>query len=118
VRASLFQPKRTIVYDRRPPRCANDGKRRTDDRLIDDVCAFLIMCIYMGDLHIVRTNIDIDDDLMAAALEARPNSTKRALVEEGLRLVALVHRQGKVRSLRGKLRWSGDLETMRRDRRS
>jgi Arc/MetJ family transcription regulator len=66
----------------------------------------------------VRTNIVIDDDLMTAALAACPNSTKRSVVEEGLRLVALVHRQKKVRSLRGKLRWAGDLETMRRDRRS
>jgi Arc/MetJ family transcription regulator len=64
----------------------------------------------------VRTNIVIDDDLMAAALAARPNSTKRAVVEEGLKLLALVHRQKKVRSLRGKLPWAGDLETMRRDR--
>jgi Arc/MetJ family transcription regulator len=69
-------------------------------------------------IHIVRTNIVIDDDLMAAALEARPNTTKRAVVEEGLRLVALVHRQKKLRSLRGKLQWAGDLESMRRDRRS
>jgi len=76
------------------------------------------MCMSYKNVHIVRTNIAIDDDLMAAALEARPNSTKRAVVEEGLRLVALVHRQKKVRSLRGKLRWAGDLETMRRDRRS
>jgi Arc/MetJ family transcription regulator len=76
------------------------------------------MCISGGYIHIVRTNIVIDNDLMAAALKARPNATKRAVVEEGLRLVALVHRQKKVRSLRGKLRWSGDLESMRRDRNS
>jgi hypothetical protein len=53
---------------------------------------------------------------MAAALKARPNATKRSVVEEGLRLVVRLHRQGRVRSLRGKLRWEGDLETMRRDR--
>jgi Arc/MetJ family transcription regulator len=76
------------------------------------------MCISYKSIHIVRTNIVIDDDLMTAALEARPNATKRAVVEEGLRLVALVYRQKKVRSLRGKLRWAGDLEIMRRDRRS
>ena len=75
------------------------------------------MCMYPRDIHIVRTNIVIDDDLMAAALKARPNATKRAVVEEGLKLVALVHRQKKLRASRGKLRWSGDLETMRRDRR-
>jgi len=74
------------------------------------------MCIFSKNIHIVRTNIVIDDKLMAAALAARPEATKRAVVEEGLRLVALVHRQKKLRSLRGKLRWTGDLERMRRDR--
>jgi Arc/MetJ family transcription regulator len=74
------------------------------------------MCMPCKNIHIMRTNIVIDDDLMAAALEARPDATKRTVVEEGLKLVALVHRQKKVRSLRGKLRWSGDLESMRRDR--
>jgi Arc/MetJ family transcription regulator len=73
------------------------------------------MCIYSKNIHIVRTNIVIDDELMEAALAARPNATKRAVVEEGLRLVALVHRQKKLRSLRGKLRWAGDLENLRRD---
>jgi Arc/MetJ family transcription regulator len=82
------------------------------------VLAPLTVCTSEENIHIVRTNIVIDDDLMAAALEARPNATKRAVVEEGLRLVALVHRQKKLRSLRGKLRWSGDLENLRRDRRS
>jgi len=76
------------------------------------------MCMPCKNIHIMRTNIVIDDDLMAAALEARPDATKRAVVEEGLKLVALVHRQKRVRSLRGKLRWSGDLESMRRDRNS
>jgi Arc/MetJ family transcription regulator len=63
----------------------------------------------------MRTNIVIDDGLMAAALKARPNATKRSVVEEGLRLVALVQRQRRGRSLRGRLRWEGNLETMRRD---
>ena len=73
------------------------------------------MCIFGLILHIMRTNIVIDDELMAAALKARPNATKRSVVEEGLRLVAQLHRQRRVRSLRGKLRWEADLETMRRD---
>ena len=73
------------------------------------------MCIFSRVLHIVRTNIVIDDELMAAALKARPNATKRSVVEEGLRLVARLNRQRRVRSLRGKLRWEGNLETMRRD---
>ena len=78
----------------------------------------LTVCIFHKNVHIVRTNIVIDDELMAAALAARPNATKRAVVEEGLRLVALVHHQKKLRSLRGKLQWTADLENMRRDRNS
>ncbi|MBI4921719.1 MAG: type II toxin-antitoxin system VapB family antitoxin [Devosia nanyangense] len=35
-----------------------------------------------------RTNIDIDDELMAAAMRASGLKTKRAVVEEGLRIVA------------------------------
>ena len=41
----------------------------------------------------MRTNIVIDDALMAAALKARPKATKRAVVEEGLRLVAFLQSQ-------------------------
>jgi hypothetical protein len=67
-------------------------------------------------IHVMRINIVIDDALMAAALEGRPNTSKRVVVEEGLKLVALVHQQKERRSLPGKLRWSGDLEKMRRDR--
>jgi Arc/MetJ family transcription regulator len=63
----------------------------------------------------MRTNVVIDDELMAAALKARPRATKRSVVEEGLRLVALLHRQRRVRSLRGKLPWAGNLDAMRRD---
>jgi Arc/MetJ family transcription regulator len=39
------------------------------------------------------TNIVIDDLLTAAALEARPNTSKRVVVEEGLKLVALVRKK-------------------------
>jgi len=51
----------------------------------------------------MRTNIDIDDDVMAAALRAGPYSTKREAVEAGLRLVA---RQAAYREI---LRWEGQL---------
>ena len=35
-----------------------------------------------------RTNIDIDDELMAAAMEATGQKTKKGAVDEALRLVA------------------------------
>ena len=61
----------------------------------------------------VRTNIEIDDDLMAAALRATGLKTKRAAVEEGLRLLVKLRSQQQVDRHFGKLRWEGDLERRR-----
>jgi Arc/MetJ family transcription regulator len=63
----------------------------------------------------MRTNIVIDDKLMADALRATGLKTKREVVELGLRTLLRL-RQGQVRGLRGRIRWEGDLEAMRRDR--
>ena len=49
----------------------------------------------------MRTNIDIDDELMAAALEAGPYKTKKEAVEAGLKLLA---RQAAYREV---LKWRG-----------
>ena len=64
----------------------------------------------------MRTNIDIDDELMAQALEASGCKTKKAAVEEGLRLLLRTRQQARLRALRGQLRWEGSLDDMRRDR--
>ena len=64
----------------------------------------------------MRTTIDIDDALMAQALEASGYKTKKVAVEEGLRLLVRTRQQGRLRELRGKLRWEGSLDEMRRDR--
>ena len=61
----------------------------------------------------MRTNIDIDDDLMRQAMRTSGAKTKRAVVEEGLRLLIRTRRQGRLRRLRGKVRWEGDLEKSR-----
>ena len=66
-------------------------------------------------IHIMRTNIDIDDDLMAEAQTRTPGATKRAVVEEALRLLIQTRRQGGLRKLRGKVKWEGDLDAMRTD---
>ena len=64
----------------------------------------------------MRTNIVIDDDLMAAALESTGLKTKRAVVEEALRTLLRLKAQEKTRSLRGKLWWEGDLSALREGR--
>ena len=53
----------------------------------------------------MRTNIDIDDDLMAAAMAAGGFKTKREAVEEGLRLVSRRKVYDGLLALRGQLQW-------------
>ena len=60
--------------------------------------------------------MDIDHDLMAQALKVGGFKTRKAAVEEGLRLLVRTRAQGRLRELRGKLRWEDSLEEMRRDR--
>lgn len=64
----------------------------------------------------MRTNIVIDDQLMDAALKATGVRTKREVVEMGLRTLLRLKRQIKLRELRGKYEWDGDLDAMRRDK--
>jgi Arc/MetJ family transcription regulator len=63
----------------------------------------------------VRTNIVIDDKLMRDTLRATGLKTKREAVEEGLRTLLRLKKQGEIRRYRGKLDWQGDLEAMRTD---
>lgn len=61
----------------------------------------------------MRTNIVIDDELMAQALKATGLETKRDVVEQGLRLLVKRSKQQSIRSLRGKIKWEGNLDEMR-----
>lgn len=61
----------------------------------------------------VRTNIVIDDKLMADALNASGLQTKKEAVEEGLKALIKLRKQANIRNLRGKLNWEGDLDEMR-----
>jgi len=80
----------------------------------------LLMCIiYASHTHRrqnpMRTNIVIDPKLMAEALRLSGAPSKRQVVEDSLRLLIQVRRQERLRKVRGKLKWIGDLEAMRRD---
>ena len=61
----------------------------------------------------MRTNIEIDDSLMANALKATGLSTKKEAVELGLEALIKLNKQASIRALRGKLKWEGSLEEMR-----
>ncbi|KFZ28152.1 hypothetical protein IDAT_11245 [Pseudidiomarina atlantica] len=61
----------------------------------------------------MRTNIEIDDDLMNEALKIADVTTKKEAVELGLRALIKMKKQASIKSYRGKLSWSGDLDDMR-----
>lgn len=63
----------------------------------------------------MRTNIDIDDELMAEAMEATGLPTKKATVEEALRRIVRVRRQLQALEDMEGLGWEGDLDAMRAD---
>ena len=63
----------------------------------------------------MRTNIVIDDDLMNQAMALSQLKTKKAVVESGLKLLVQIKKQEQLKSLRGKLKWDGDLDVMRLD---
>lgn len=64
----------------------------------------------------MRTNIVVDDDLIAEAMKLCAIKTKRGVVDQALNLLVQVKKQEKIRQLRGKLNWEGDLDEMRTDR--
>jgi Arc/MetJ family transcription regulator len=64
----------------------------------------------------MRTNIDIDDELLSRAMTASGLTTKRATVEEGLRLLVRVRAQARAFAGLEGLGWDGDLDEMRRGR--
>jgi Arc/MetJ family transcription regulator len=64
----------------------------------------------------MRTNIEIDDKLMAEAKKASGQPTKKQTVEEALRLMIRLRRQRDVDAAFGKYRWRGNLSRSRRGR--
>ncbi len=66
----------------------------------------------------MRTNIVIDDQLITDVQKITGIKTKKGVVEEGLKLLLRLQRQQLVRNRRGKLKWTGNLETMRLDKKA
>jgi len=53
----------------------------------------------------MRTNIILDDNLIAQAMKAGPFKTRKEAVDAGLRLLARQASYRDILALRGKLRW-------------
>ncbi len=64
----------------------------------------------------MRTNIVIDDELLRRATELTGLSTKKAVVQEALEALVRTKQQERVLALRGKIHWTGDLDTLRESR--
>ncbi|HZK91852.1 MAG TPA: type II toxin-antitoxin system VapB family antitoxin [Stellaceae bacterium] len=58
----------------------------------------------------MRTNIEIDDKLLAQAIHLTGLKTKRAAVEAGLKMLVRVKRQEEILKLRGKVHWEGNID--------
>jgi Arc/MetJ family transcription regulator len=70
----------------------------------------------MTEAPAVRTNIDIDDELLSRAMAATGLPTKKAAVEEGLQMLVRLREQERgTRKLKG-VGWEGDLDAMRQGR--
>lgn len=64
----------------------------------------------------MRTNIVLDDELVQRAKDLTGIKTKHAVVHEALRVLIALREQEKIRQLRGKLRWQGNLKKLRESR--
>jgi Arc/MetJ family transcription regulator len=64
----------------------------------------------------MRTNIDLDDELVRRGLKVSGLRTKKELVNMALREFLRRKDQKKILELRGKISWKGDLNLMRRNR--
>ncbi|MBA3852636.1 MAG: type II toxin-antitoxin system VapB family antitoxin [Chloroflexi bacterium] len=64
----------------------------------------------------MRTTLDLDDALMDALLARHPGASKRAAVENALRLYLALDAVERIRSLRGKLDIEDLSAELRRDR--
>lgn len=65
----------------------------------------------------MRTNVDIDPELMKQAMNASGQKTMKATIEEALRRMVRLAEQKKAGESMAGLGWVGDLDKMRGERR-
>jgi Arc/MetJ family transcription regulator len=65
-------------------------------------------------MAVMRTNIEIDDELMEEARKVAGQTTKKQTVEQALRQMIRLRRQQEVDAAFGKYRWRGDLARSRK----
>ena len=61
----------------------------------------------------MRTTLDLDDEVVKAAMKLSPGMTKTAVIEEALRMYARRRSLAEFRDLQGKVHWEGNLDELR-----
>jgi Arc/MetJ family transcription regulator len=62
----------------------------------------------------MRTTLNLDEEALTAALKATPGKTKTAVINEALRDYARRRRIRELLGFAGKVRWTGDLDALRK----
>lgn len=62
----------------------------------------------------MRTTLNLDDRALEEAMAQSEGRTKTEIVNEALRQFARAKRRKDLLKLRGKVRWEGDLEALRK----
>ena len=62
----------------------------------------------------MRTTLNLDDEALAGAMRVAPGQTKTEVINEALREYARRRRIRGLLKFRGKMRWDGDLDDLRR----
>ena len=63
----------------------------------------------------MKTNIEVDDALIADALQATGLGTTEQVIHLALKMLVQIKHQEVIKTFRGKLSWEGNLEAMRTD---
>ena len=75
----------------------------------------IMLCKYTHEDISMRTNIVINEKLIADAMKVTGASTKKEAVELGLKALIQLKKQETLKGFRGKLKWRDDLDRMRLD---
>ena len=62
----------------------------------------------------MRTTLNINDKALADAMTLAPGMTKTEVINEALRKYAHGKRRKEILKLRGKVKWEGDLNALRK----
>lgn len=64
---------------------------------------------------ILKTDIIIDEQLIADAIQATGLKTQQEVIELGLKTLIKLKKQEEIKEFKGKLKWEGSLEEIRLD---